>query len=401
MSTFSALGSADLAKERSDLLELSRSIHAKPELGFEEHHAHGVLTEYLSQAGFNVERGALGLATAFRATAGSGGPHIAILCEYDALPEIGHGCGHNIIAAAGVGAGIAAAKALSGSGTVHVIGSPAEEYGGGKILLGRRGAFDDIDVAMMVHPGDLDLIRIESMARHAVTARYRGRSAHAASSPHLGVNALDAAVLGYVGVSALRQQTMPSDRIHGVFREGGLAPNLIPERTSTEWNIRSLNADRLQDLSGRVASALRAGAESAGCSVDLEWSEVPYAEIREHEQLHQLFIGVAKGLGRDLVDPSENARVSGSTDMGNVSQHVPAIQPILQAAEPGTSLHSADFTAQAVGPLAERAVIDGALMMATAIGNLMSDPARTIAFRSEAPYNRTPWPASERYRSGH
>jgi amidohydrolase len=384
-----------ISEARSDLLALSHGIHDKPELGYEEHHAHGVLTEFLAQSGFDVQRGALGLPTAFVATAGSGDPHIAILCEYDALPGIGHGCGHNVIASAGVGAGLAVAQALTGAGTVQVIGTPAEEYGGGKIELGRRGAFDDIDVAMMIHPGDLDLIRMETLARHEVTATYRGRAAHAASAPHQGINALDAAVLGYVGISALRQQILPTDRIHGVFREGGVVPNIIPDLASTEWNVRSLDADRLKILCKQVGAALGAGASASGCSVEMFWGNAPYAEMRDHPGLLTQTADIARGIGRELVEPADGARVSGSTDMGNVSQRVPAIHPILQAAEHGTALHSSAFAEQANGALADQAVLDGAALLAELAHRLIAEPQRTTELRSTDPYDRTPWRADE------
>lgn len=384
---------AELAQEKSNLLELSHSIHKHPEMGYEEFYAHDVLTEYLAEAGFEVQRKAFDLPTAFTATAGSGGPHIAILCEYDALPGIGHGCGHNIIAAAGVGAGIAAARALMGAGTVHVIGTPAEEYGGGKILMGRRGAFDQVDVAMMVHPGDLDLIRMETMARQEVIATYHGRSAHAASAPHQGVNALDAAVLGYVGVSALRQQILPTDRIHGIFTDGGVAPNIIPDLASTEWNVRSLTETQRDALGVRVAAALQAGATASGSTVELRWGDIPYAEMRDHPELLAKIRGIAAGLGRTLAEPTEGARVSGSTDMGNVSQRIPAIHPILQAAEKGTPLHSADYAAQANGALADQAILDGARLMAELTTSLLADPAGTSQLRSTEAYGRAPWPS--------
>lgn len=382
----------DLVQERSDLLELSHSIHQNPEVGFEEHFAHNELTEYLSEAGFDVQRSAFGLPTAFMATAGKGGPHVAILCEYDALPEIGHGCGHNIIAAAGVGAGVAAARALTGPGTVHVIGTPAEEYGGGKILLGRRGAFDRIDAAMMIHPGDLDLLRMETLARQEVTATYRGRAAHAASAPHQGLNALDGAVLGYVNISALRQHMLPTDRVHGIFRDGGAVPNIIPDHASTEWNVRSFTVERLEVLCERVDAALGAGAAASGCSVEMRWGSTPYAEMRDDLGLIGHLVEVARRLGRNLAEPAEGAKVSGSTDMGNVSQRVPAIHPILQAAERGTALHSSDFAVQANGALADQAVMDGALLMANLTGRLMSDPDGTISPRTSADL-RQPWSA--------
>jgi len=382
----------DLDEQRNDLLEVSHRIHDHPELGYEEFFAHDELTDYLAEAGLEVRRGAYGHATAFEAVAGSGGPHVAVLCEYDALPGIGHGCGHNVIAAAGVGAGVAAARALGDRpGTVHVIGCPAEEYGGGKILLGRRGAFDDIDVAMMVHPGDLDLTRMETLARQEVTATYNGRAAHAASAPHLGVNALDAAVLGYIGVSALRQQMLPTDRVHGIFHEAGIAPNIIPAYSRTEWNVRSLTADRLQVLCERVGAALEAGAAASGCTAELQWGDIPYAEMRDHPELVSRLTSIAELVDRHLVEPADGARVSGSTDMGNVSQHVPSIHPIIQAAPLGTPLHSTEFADAGASEIADLAVVDGALIMAALVGQLIADGDKTTALRCSDIYGRSPW----------
>src|SRR5699024_4235912 len=202
------------------LIEASHRIHARPELGFEEHHAHDVLTDLLDTAGLDVTRGAYGLSTAFEATAGTDGPCIAVLSEYDALPGIGHACGHNIIGTAGVGASIAAAAlADEVGGRIVSLGTPAEEGGGGKVLMAEAGAFDEVDAALMVHPAGLDLTRFSAIAIQEVTARYHGRASHAAAAPDRGRNALDAAVLGYQNIAALRQHIRPDERIHGIFTD--------------------------------------------------------------------------------------------------------------------------------------------------------------------------------------
>ena len=203
---------------RDVLVDLSRQIHARPELGYEEHFAHDLLTRVLEDEGLSVTRSARGIDTAFEARAGSDGPTVAVLCEYDALPAIGHACGHNVIAAAGLGAGLAAAALADElGGRVVVIGTPAEEGGGGKLRLIDAGAFAGVDAALMVHPADADLLAMDVIAVHEVVVSYTGEAAHAAAYPHRGRNALDAAVLGYVNVAALRQHIAPGERIHGII----------------------------------------------------------------------------------------------------------------------------------------------------------------------------------------
>src|SRR5215207_9402201 len=262
------------------LLEASHSIHEHPELGFEEHHAHDLLTDILEAEGLPVERSAYGLKTGFAARAGSEGPTIAVLCEYDALPGIGHACGHNIIGTAGLGAGLAAAAlAEEAGGRVMLLGTPAEEGGGGKILMARQGAFDGVDAAMMVHPAGDDLSRMDVIAVQELTATYTGQAAHAAAFPHRGRNALDAAVLGYLNVAALRQHTMPDERIHGVFLEAGEKPNIVPARAVTEWMVRSRSISSLAPLKTRVAACLEAGATAAACEVSIAWKPVVYADM--------------------------------------------------------------------------------------------------------------------------
>ena len=211
---------------------------------------------------------------------------MAVLCEYDALPGIGHACGHNIIASAGLGAGLAAAAlAEEAGGRVVLLGTPAEEGGGGKILMARQGAFDGIDAAMMIHPAGDDLARMDVIAVQELTATYTGIAAHAAAFPHLGRNALDAAVLGYLNVAALRQHTLPDERIHGVFLEAGEKPNIVPARAVTEWMVRSRSISSLAPLKSRVVACLEAGAEAAGCEVKIEWKSVVYADMLDNEAM--------------------------------------------------------------------------------------------------------------------
>lgn len=378
---------AEVARWTDRLLEVSHDIHAHPELCFEEHHAHEVLTAVLAEAGLAPERGAFGVPTAFRATAGASGPVVAVLCEYDALPGIGHACGHNVIAAAGLGAGLAlAAVAAEAGGRVAVLGTPAEEGGGGKIVMERAGAFDGVDAAMMIHPADADLLLMSSLAIQTLDVTYEGRAAHAAAAPWKGRNALDAAVLGYVNVAALRQHITPEERVHGVLTEAGEKPNIVPRRAAAQWYVRSPSAAGLEELKARVLTCLHAGAEASGCTMQHTWDDRPYLDVRDNEVMMAAFAANAAALGRPLTDPRAAGapRVLGSTDMGNVSYRCPSIHPMLQVAPSGVAIHTPEFAAHAVSAAADRAVVDGALAMAhTAIDlwctGLLADAKRSFS----------------------
>jgi len=357
---------------RADLLvDASHQIHAHPELNYDEHFAHDLLTSVLAGEGLAVERGAFDLDTAFVARAGSSGPVIAVLCEYDALPGIGHACGHNIIATAGLGAGLAAAAVADDvGGRVVVLGTPAEEGGGGKILMAQRGAFDDVDAALMVHPAGADLARMDVIAVQELTATYTGEAAHAAAFPHRGRNALDAAVLGYLNVAALRQHIRPTERVHGIVTEGGDKPNIVPARARTEWMVRSGSIRTLAPLKDRVEACLRAGAVAAGCEVDIAWKAVVYADMLDNDVMVDLYTANAAVLGRHMVETDPKAAVVGSTDMGNVSYLVPSIHPMIQAAPHGVPIHTPEFAGHASSEAGDRAVIDGAIAMAWTIADL-------------------------------
>ena len=372
-------------EERADvLLEVSHSIHEHPELGYEEHHAADLLTGVLADEGFEVERGVAGLDTAFVGRAGTGdGPTIGIFCEYDALPEIGHACGHNIIGAAGLGAGLAAAAVADElGGRVVVLGSPAEEGGGGKVFMAERGVLDDLDAAMMIHPADGDLKAMNVIAVQQVHVQYHGQSAHAAAFPYKGRNALDAAVLGYMNVAALRQHTRPTERIHGIFTDAGDKPNIVPKYAAAQWYVRSPTLRRLQGLKERVLSCLEAGATAAGCAMEHDWLDPAYADMIDNPVLVDLFSANAERTGRHLADPSVAAGVVGSTDMGNVSYVVPSIHPMLAVAPPGISIHTPEFTAFARGEEGDRAVLDGARAMAMTVADLWLDPGRVAAAKT-------------------
>lgn len=367
---------ADLVDAEADaLLDISHRIHANPETNFEERAAHDLLCDALEARGIATVRHAHGLDTAFVASAGSTGPNIAVCLEYDALPGIGHACGHNIIAAAGLGAGLAAAAvAEQCGGRVTVMGTPAEEGGGGKVFMVRDGAFDDVDAAMMVHPAGAELRSMEAIAIQTCLVTFTGEAAHAAAAPHRGRNALDAAVLGYVNVAALRQHILPNERLHGTFTDGGDKPNIVPSRAQTNWYVRSPTVEGLVALKERFTACQEAGAAAAGCTVEIDWVDPPFSDLVTNDALADAYVANAAALGRTVLDPADSDfPVVGSTDMGDVSYVVPSIHPMIQAAEDGVAIHTPSFETFAGGPLGDAAVIDGAKAMAWTVADLWLD----------------------------
>jgi amidohydrolase len=368
-----------------DLIEVSHSIHANPELNFEEHHAHDVLTDAIARAGRQVERGAYEVPTAFSSTTGSSGPAIGVLCEYDALPGIGHACGHNVIAAAGLGAGLAAALvAEEAGGRVVLMGTPAEEGGGGKIIMARRGAFDGLDAAMMVHPADADLIKIDSIAIETFDITFHGKAAHAAAAPHEGRNALDAAVLSYMNVAAMRQHILPNERVHGTFTNGGGKPNIVPREAAMQWYVRSPTIASLQPLKERMLNCMEAGALACGCTAEHRWDGQPYADVRDNQAIVGSYVANAARIGRTVANNDlVGRRVVGSTDMGNVSYLVPSIHPMVKVAPDGVPIHTEDFAAWAGREEGDMAVIAGAKAMAMTVVDLWCSAELRTAAQAE------------------
>jgi amidohydrolase len=365
---------------RADLLlEVSHRIHGHPELLFAETFAADVLASALG-----TEAGAYGLETAFESRYGSGsGPTVGVICEYDALPGIGHGCGHNVIAAAGLGAALAASSlADEAGGRLVVLGTPAEEGGGGKVLMGERGAFDGLDAAMMVHPCGADLTEADIIAIATWRVEYYGQGAHAAAAPHLGRNALDAMVLGYNAVAALRQHIASTDRIHGVFLQAGEKPNIVPHHTVAEWYVRSASIESLQPLKARVLACLEAGAAAAGCRIEVEPTCPEYSDLRTNPVLIDLYRANSEALGRPLYEPTPETRVIASTDMGNVSHLVPSIHPMIAVSPPDVPLHSDEFARWAVSEEGDRAVLDGAKAMAMTVMDLWLTEGRVEEVRA-------------------
>lgn len=344
------------------LLDLSRRIHADPETAFEEHRSAALCAELLAAHGFEVTAPAHGLDTAFRATIGSGPVTVAIACEYDALPGLGHACGHNLIAAAGVGAALGLAPYADELGlTVRVIGTPAEERGAGKALLLEAGAFDGVDAAMMVHPCPFELADFRSFALGTLDITYTGRSAHPSLNPHEGRNAADALTVAQVALGLLRQQLPPQWRVHGITTAAGTSPNVISDRATATYEIRALAAEDLRELRQRVEDCFRAGALATGCEVTLEQPEPDYLDFRGDAELLRLWTANARELGRaESVERPPFA----CTDMGNVSHVVPSIHPVLDISGGACGPHEPGFVAAAVSSAAEQALLDGAVGMA-------------------------------------
>jgi amidohydrolase len=366
---------AEVDRRADLLLDVSHQIHEHPELGYEEVFAHDLLSEVIAADGVAVEPHAFGVDTAFVGRAGTEGPTVAVCCEYDALPGIGHACGHNIIAAAGLGAGLAAAAlADSAGGRVLILGTPAEEGGGGKVRLIDAGAFAGVDAALMVHPAGGDLRAMNVIAVHRVLVTYHGEAAHAAAFPHKGRNALDAAVLGYMNVAALRQHIRPEERLHGIFTEAGDKPNIVPARAAAEWYVRAGDVRRLEQLRPRLIACLQAGADAAGCTVDFEWQDPIYADMRDNAPMVDLYAANAGSLGRRLAAPDDAFSVVGSTDMGNVSYEVPSIHPMIAVSPPNISIHTPEFAGFAGGAPGDAAVLDGAKAMAMTVADLWLRP---------------------------
>jgi amidohydrolase len=363
---------------RDSLVSLSHRIHADPELGYEEEHAADWLCEALEGAGLAVERGIAGLPTAFAARAGSGPLHVAICAEYDALPEIGHACGHNVIAAAAVGAGVALAPIADDAGlTVTIFGTPAEEGGGGKIVMLDEGAFDGVHAAMMVHPAPFEMLEFPVIAATSFDIRFTGKAAHSSAFPELGINAAGAFVVAQAAIGVLREHIRGTDRIHGIVTKGGDAPNVVPEDATGLWMARSTTLRELEDLVPKVLRCFEAGALATGATLDVT-RYPPYAEMRHDAGLGEAYRSNAEALGRRFPDLGEMAkRASASTDMGNVSLRFPSIHPMLGIDGGGAVNHQAEFAAACATESADRAAIEGAIAMAwTAIDAAAEGPLR-------------------------
>jgi amidohydrolase len=367
----SVMGEID--SRRHELSELSLKIHSNPELGFQEVKAIAWLIRYLEGNGFSVERGICEIPTAFRGNYGEGKPAITILAEYDALPDLGHACGHNIIATCAVGAGVASKLAIDQfGGSIVVIGTPAEELYGGKATMIDRGAFDNVDIAMMVHPGAYDTATIQVLACQHLEVEFFGKAAHAAGRPEAGINALEAMIQSFIAINSLRQHIKDKARIHGIITDGGEAPNVVPAHSAGSFIVRAEEDTYLDELKGRVLNCFIGAAKTSGARLEYRWGDVRYAPMRNNLTLAQLFMQNMQSLGHQmqLFEPNHTF---GSTDMGNVSQVVPSIHPFVAIAPVEVANHSPQFASAAASEAGIHGLLDAAKALATTVVDLTAN----------------------------
>jgi len=360
--------------QEHQLAEISAQIHDHPETGFQETMASGWLTQYLDENGFAVQRGICDLPTAFRASYGEGEPVIALLAEYDALPDLGHACGHNIIATSSIGAAVASKPAIDRfGGTILVIGTPAEELYGGKVIMVEKGAFRDVDIAMMVHPGVYDVAVNQALACQTLEVEFFGRAAHAAAYPEKGINALDAMLQAFTAINALRQHIKDKARIHGIITDGGEAANIIPAHSAGNFIVRAEEDVYLNELKERVLNCFTGAATATGTRLEYRWGDTRYAPLLNNPTLAQLFSQNMRSLGRNVL-ASDPAFAFGSTDMGNVSQLVPAIHPTVAIAPKDVVIHSPQFAEAAASETGRQGLLDAAKAMAMTVVDLLASP---------------------------
>ena len=389
--TLKRAAQATIGTIAEDLVALSHRIHAHPEVSFEEERSSAWCAEELAAAGFSVERGVAGLPTAFVATAGAGPLEIGICCEYDALPDVGHACGHNVIAAAAVGAGIALAPLADELGvTIRVLGTPAEEGGGGKILMLDAGVFDGLHASLMVHPWPVELVQMPCLAVAHFDIGFEGVEAHASAFPELGRNAADAITVAQVAIGLLRQHANPGDQVHGIVTYGGSAPNIVPAHTTAKYYVRSPTLAGLEVWEPRVRLCFEAGALATGTTVSFETKTPPYSEFIADQRMAVSYQRNAEALGRRFA-PAEGRLVAASTDMANVSLVMPAIHPTLGIDSLPAVNHQAAFAAHCVSPTADRALLDGATAMAWTVADLATDAEERERLLAST-YRRHPTP---------
>ena len=368
------------------LVELSHRIWDHPELAFEEERTSAATAEMLDDAGFSVETGVADLPTAFVAEAGSGPLVVGICAELDALPGIGHACGHNMIAASGVGAGLALARVADDLGvTVRVLGTPAEELGGGKILMVERGAFDGIHLAMMVHPSPVEGDAFPTLAISQCDFHYHGKTAHASLAPNLGVNAADAITVAQVGIGLLRQHLERADQVHGIVTNGGEAANIVPGEATARYFMRAPTLDELRTLQPRVERCFEAGALATGASLDVQSLGPPYSQFEHDDEVADLYRTNAAALNRAMGPRATTP--AASTDMANVSLLMPTIHPTLGLNCYPVVNHQPEFAAFCKTPLADRALVEGAIAMAwTAADAAATESIRTRLLDADTRY---------------
>ncbi|WP_040788740.1 M20 family metallopeptidase [Nocardia paucivorans] len=372
-----ASSDAAIAGAGDRLIALSHDIHREPELAFEETRSVAKVLTPLAERGFEIERGVAELPTAFRARYGSGALTVGLCAEYDALPDLGHACGHNIIAAAAVGAALGLAEVADELDiTVLVLGTPAEESGGGKVLMLERGVFDDVAMAMMVHPGPYDIVGARSLALADLSVVFHGREAHASAAPEEGRNAGDAVTIAQVAIGLLRQHLRPGQQLHGIVGDGGVAPNIVPGRAELLYYLRAVDSASLGNLMRRASACFEAGALAAGCTHEIRTLAPTYTELTPDPALLAAYREQIIGLGRTPIAPElEAQRPFGSTDMGNVTNVLPGIHPVIGIEAGGAVTHQPGFAVASVNASADRAVLDGAMALARTAIVVTSDEA--------------------------
>lgn len=374
---------SEIEAHRERLIELAKKIHAHPELAMREYKACSWLMEELTRAGLEVEAGVLELETAFRATCPgrSERPRIAVLAEYDALPKIGHACGHNLIGTSAVGVAYGLRGLISElDGTLVVLGTPGEEGGGGKIILIERGAFRDLDAAMMIHPGSKTVIGKGSLAVTEVDMSFKGRAAHAAVVPEKGINALDAVIGTFNHINALRQHLPEDVRIHGIITDGGAAPNVVPETAAARFIVRTIEQPFLPELEEKVKNCARAACLATGAEVEFRERMYPYDAMTLNPPLDDLIRENMTHLGLEI-DPLPKRGGMGSTDMGNVSQVLPASHPGISIGPKTMAGHSQEMRAAAISERGFEGMLLAAKVMAMTTIDLLTCPEAMVCVR--------------------
>jgi amidohydrolase len=372
--------------DRALLKEIALKIHDNPELGLQEYKASEWLTQYLTGRGFSVERGICKMPTAFRATYGKGKPCIGLLAEYDALPDIGHACGHNLICTIALGAAVASKQVVDRyGGSVAVIGTPAEEMWAGKMTMAKEGAFNDLDAALIVHPDTVDMATSNALACQNLMIEYFGKSAHAAANPERGINALEAMILAFNAINSLRQHIKSTARIHGIITDGGKVPNVVPDHSAATFIVRAADDAYLDELEGKVLNCFIGAATATGARLQYKWDELRYAAMHSNMTLAQLYADNMKKIGREIYFPEPDAS-TGSTDMGNVSRLTPAIHAMVAIAPNEISIHSPEFALATASENGIRGMCDAAKALAMTVVDLLSDSGTIRKVRDE--FNR-------------
>jgi len=362
---------SELESLHKSLIEVNDWMYENPELAFEEFETSKYLVNYIKKYDPEVSHPTHGLDTAFEVTFGKDGPLVVLCVEYDALPEIGHACGHNIIATCSIGAGLGLRNLVDQLGIrVKLLGTPAEEGGGGKIILLDNGAFEDAKCSMMIHPGPYDVANPTFSTIQQYKVEFFGKDAHAAGAPEEGINALDAQIQLFVNASTYRQQMLRTDRMHGVIKDGGFKPNIIPSYTSSEWYLRSLNEDGLNKLEQDFLNFVNGAAIATKCKSDVTSPDFRYQEILNNKTMFELFMENCNEIGRDmpLQDPAQLGL--GSTDMGNISFAMPSIHPMLAIDSGDAVNHQPEFAAATIEAGGHKAIFDGAYGMGATIIDL-------------------------------